>query len=708
MDAGSRGATPPAATQRRSDIEGLRFIAALLVACYHLWFGRVSGGVDVFFTVSGFLITLTLLGHLRDHGRPRPLRFVGRLLRRLLPAAVTVLLAVVVVRTFIFPPLVPSVPEIVASALFYENWQLAFSSVDYLASDDRHTVVQHFWAISVQGQVTLIWLALFAVVWIVTAVAGRTRWGHRPVLLAFLVGSFALSLTLSVIVTAEDQAFAYFNTFARVWEFALGGIVAVVLPRLAISSVVRRILGWFGLAAIVLCGVIFDLSTAFPGFAALMPTLGAALVLVAGAGVNAAPNPVLSWRPMAWLGGLAYGIYLWHWPLLLFARDALHFERVGLIGGLLIISGAIVLAWLTRVLVERPMFRLTAPPAELKGGTSDAAVVRRSTTIATAIPIVVIFAIVGSSLTVSAQAARADAGYRALIELALTQPTTGDTRYCLGAAARDPAGCVPLPAELDHIIPLAPLQDKAVVYEDGCATLGTDTAHLCPYGDRGGDVSILLIGNSHTASWFPAFSALADKNGWRLDVFFRPQCVFNPAPKKYGDDQTQCSKFYAEVTDQLTQLPPYDLVVSTYRTDGQFWSNADGERDDSIAVEGFRAAWAPLIARGSTIVVMRGVPHIGEDQLLCQEQGQKFGHDDCASPRSEAVDPDLMVLATRDYPGSVVIDMNDWFCTSTLCPATVGNVKVYQDTSSHLTSTFILTTAPYLEIELDKVLAARG
>ncbi|HEX7834839.1 MAG TPA: acyltransferase family protein, partial [Pseudolysinimonas sp.] len=214
MYPGSRGATPPAATERRADIEGLRFVAAILVATFHVWVGRVSGGVDVFFTVGGFLVTITLLGHLRDHGRPRPLRYLGRLSRRLLPAAATVLLAVVVVRTFIFPPLVPSVREIVASSLFYENWELAFSSIDYLDKDDPHTVVQHFWAISVQGQVSLIWLALFTLVWIVSAVAKRTSWSPRSVLLFFLFGLFALSLALSVILTAEDQSFTFFNTFA--------------------------------------------------------------------------------------------------------------------------------------------------------------------------------------------------------------------------------------------------------------------------------------------------------------------------------------------------------------------------------------------------------------------------------------------------------------------------------------------------------------
>jgi hypothetical protein len=396
---------------------------------------------------------------------------------------------------------------------------------------------------------------------------------------------------------------------------------------------------------------------------------------------------------VVWLGGLSYGIYLWHWPLLLFGRDALHFERLGPVGGLIIILTSVVLAWLTRVLVERPMFRMTRSPA--------------STTIATAVPVVAILAIVASSLTVGAQAARTDAGSRALIQLALTQPVTGDTRYCLGATARDPDGCEPLPPELNQVIPINPLDDKAAVYVDGCATQGTETARLCHYGDPSGETSILLIGNSHTASWFPAFNALADKNGWRLDVFFRPQCVFTPAPKIYGDDQSPCSTFYADVSDQLSQLPPYDLVVSTYRSDGQFWTNADGERDDSVAVQGFHDAWAPLIARGSTMVVMRAAPHIGEDQLACQEEQQRYGPEDCASPRTEAVDRDLMALATQDYPGSVVIDMTDWFCSSTLCPATIGNVKVYQDTSSHLTATFVLTTAPYLEAELKKVLTTR-
>lgn len=681
------------AGSRRRDIEGLRFIAAILVAVYHLWLGRVSGGVDVFFTVSGFLITLTLLGHLRDHERPRPLHYLGRLLRRLLPAAATVLLAVLIVRAFIVPPLLPSIPEIVASAFYFENWQLAFSSIDYLAADDPHTAVQHFWAMSVQGQFYLIWLALFLLVWLTIRLAGRRSPGVRAILMWYLVVSFAVSLTFSVILTAADQAFTYFNTFARVWEFALGGIVAVILPQLALPRWLRAILGWIGLAAVVVCGLVLNVSSMFPGFAALWPTLGAAFVLVSGGGRGAAANPVLSWRPLAWMGGLSYGIYLWHWPLLTFARDLLRRNEVGPTVGVVIIGGAIALAWLTRVLVERPLLALPRRIGSAQVGPA----------LATALPVVLVLAIVTSALSVSAEASRTDAAGRELLQRVLT----GGEVYCLGAAIHDPSGCTPLPPDLDRVFPVDPRKDNPAVYSDGCRTFGGEPAHLCRYGDPDGDVSILLIGNSHTATWFPAFESIATKNGWRLDMFFETGCTLTAAPKTPGSTDTACSRFYDDVMSQVAARPPYDLVVSTYRSNNVFWRDADGRVDDDIAVRGFRAAWDPLIARGSTVLVIQDVPHVRSDQIRCRDRDQRYGPGDCALPRAEAVGPDLMVRAATGYPGTAVIDMNDWFCTATTCPATVGNVKVYQDMSSHVTQSFILTTTPYLEAELRSVLARR-
>jgi len=677
----------PAPKARRRDIEGLRAVAALLVAAYHLWLGRVSGGVDVFFAVSGFLITTTLLGQWRDYGRFRAGLFFGNLARRLLPAALTVLIAVVLVRALILPPFLDG-PEIVASALYFENWFLAFSAIDYLAADDPHSAVQHFWAMSIQGQFYVIWFVVFA------ALARRTGEGSfRRVALVALGVLFAVSLVVSVVLTAADQAFTYFNTAARVWEFALGGVIALVIGRLRIPRVVRIVLGWVGLAMVVSCGLIFDVSTVFPGFAALWPTVGAAFVLIAGApGEQSGPNPVLAWRPVAWLGGLSYGIYLWHWPLLIFAREVLGRHDVGFRTGLAIIAASIVLSWLTRLLVERPLQRLREA---------------RGRVVATAGPVLVALAVVFSSLTATAVTERQDEEGRELLAAAAAPLTSTDPRPCLGAAALDPT-CEPLPESFDRVIPLNARADLPAIFRDGCRTSGDEVARLCHYGDPDGEVSILLYGNSHAASWFPAFRLLAERNGWRLDVFFRSGCVFNAYAKRVDAPKVSCVEFYEQVQAQLAELPPYDYVFSTYRTKGVNWFDANHEPDPERAMEGFRLAWEPLVARGSTILVIRDVPQAGPSQLSCRDRSRKYGADQCLRKRSDSEGNDLMFRAAIDHPNAIALDMNDWFCTVETCAATVGRVKVQQDTSSHITASYMLTVAPYLERELLRIFAERA
>lgn len=210
----------------RTDIEGLRAVAAILVAVYHIWLGRVSGGVDVFFVIAGFLVTGTLLRQLERTGRISAGSYLGRLMVRLLPNALTVLLAVGVATVLLFPVTRQAdvMREIVASALYVENWQLIANSVDYLARDAGDSPVQHFWAMSIQGQFYLIWLALALLATYVGA-----RYAARPRLTVLIALVTAVSFGCSVVMTWLDQPVAYFHTATRAWEFGVGGLVAAGL-----------------------------------------------------------------------------------------------------------------------------------------------------------------------------------------------------------------------------------------------------------------------------------------------------------------------------------------------------------------------------------------------------------------------------------------------------------------------------------------------
>lgn len=298
----------------RADIEGVRAVAALLVAIYHIWLGRVSGGVDVFFVIAGFLITGSLLRGMQRTGRVDVGRFLGRLAIRLLPNALTVLITVGVATVLLFPLSRQQavMREITASALYVENWQLIANSVDYLARDAEDSPVQHFWAMSIQGQFYLIWVALA----LISLVGARRAIGRRFIALMALLT--LVSFVISVTMTWTDQPVAYFHTATRAWEFGIGGLVAglVAVPRLSERG--QRIAGWSGLVLIVCTGMVVPVSSAFPGIAALLPVTGAVLILLGGTPSRHSVASVLSSRPLVSLGGVAYAIYLWHWPLLVF------------------------------------------------------------------------------------------------------------------------------------------------------------------------------------------------------------------------------------------------------------------------------------------------------------------------------------------------------------------------------------------------------
>ncbi|WP_306370448.1 acyltransferase, partial [Nocardiopsis sp. CC223A] len=328
----------------RPGIEGLRAVAVLLVAAYHIWLGRVSGGVDVFLMLTGLLVTASLLRAATGPGI-RYGAFLARLAARLLPTAALVVL-VTLAGTWLFLPQSQwreAPGGAVAALLGHTNWHLALDSVDYLARTGVPDPFQHFWSLSVQWQFYLLWPALIAGAVLLARRAGRDP--RRPLFWA-LAAVFALSLAYSVAVTHTNQPWAYFDTGARLWELALGGLVALLLPGLRPGRTARLLLGWGGLAALVLCGALLQVSTAFPGFAALWPTLAAAAVIAAGAPAGGAVgvDRLLSSRPLRYLGSISYALYLWHWPVLVFYLAATDRDLATPQGGAIVLSVSVLAA----------------------------------------------------------------------------------------------------------------------------------------------------------------------------------------------------------------------------------------------------------------------------------------------------------------------------------------------------------------------------
>ncbi|GAA3247806.1 hypothetical protein GCM10017691_57370 [Pseudonocardia petroleophila] len=343
----------PVRSRFRPELQGLRAVAVALVVVYHVWFDRVSGGVDVFFVISGFLLT-GQLARAAERGAPLDLvRRWSRTVVRLVPSVCVVLVGTVGAAALVLPESrwAQTVREVVAAALYLENWQLASDAVDYAARNDVASVVQQFWSLSIQVQFFVVWPLLVAVVVLAGPLAGV-----RARLLAALSAVLVVSLTCSVVMTAQDQPLAYFHSATRMWEFALGGLLALVVDALVLSRRARLLAGWVGLVGMVACGFVLDVGSSFPGWAALWPTACAVLVLGAGTSGDArGVDRVLSARPMQHLGDLSFALYLWHWPVLVLYLVVQGREEVGLRGGLGIVALSLVLAVATYHGVERPL-----------------------------------------------------------------------------------------------------------------------------------------------------------------------------------------------------------------------------------------------------------------------------------------------------------------------------------------------------------------
>lgn len=671
----------------RPEIEGLRTVAFILVAIFHIWFNRVSGGVDVFFTVAGFLIAVTLLGQIRRDGRVRAGRFFGRLALRLLPTVSVVLLAVLVLTVLITPfaEWRDVFQQVIASVTYWENWYLAFNAVDYLAIDTSRSPVQHFWAISIQGQFYILWFVAFGVsAWI----AQRRGQSVRHVALVVFSLAIAASLVWSVYQTHTDQQFAYFSTLTRVWEFGLGGVLALVVDRIRLNRTFAAILSWISLATIVSIGVLLPVADSFPGYVALIPVVAACTIIATGQQeARWGASAVLASKPLVWLGGLGYGVYLWHWPVLIFALEVRNHAQAGPLTGAAVLVVSVALAWLTKRLVETPVLRWR-----------DSGAVRVRRTAFAGVAICTLIVVTGAGIGL----VRVDSQIAQEQEM-LAHP-------CLGANILDDMRNCDVASLDGAVVPSNPSTDSALIFRGKdsagrrCATGMTSSAFSpCVFGNANSDTKIALIGNSHAAVWFPAYREIAERNDWRLDSFFKNSCTFNSASRSQPQDiwRTTCDEWNIKLSEYMADAGPYDYVLTSSIALNNSFIGTDGKISMQAGVDGYKDVWQPLIDDGATILAVRDYPRATKDVLDCARENPDAI---CERPRDDAVvefDNEAIAVAASELDGAEVIDMNDWFCIDDVCPAVIGNVQVYRDVS-HFTNTYGLTLTDALLREIRK------
>ncbi|MFI5622734.1 acyltransferase family protein [Nocardioides sp. NPDC051685] len=673
--------------QRIAEIHGLRGLALALVVVFHLFGnGRVSGGVDVFLALTGFLVTRSLVRRVTS-SELRLADHYGRTFLRLSAPTLVVLAGTAVLMVAAMPRSMwgSTLREIAASAAYVLNWEMIRSQLAYGAAGPSASPLQHFWSLAVQGQFLLVWP-------VVVVVVGRLARGRLRLVLALVVAvgtlaSFVFAWWLGV----ADQQVAYFHTGARFWELGLGALVALRLDHLRPPDAIRPALAWLGLLLVASSGFVLDGAALFPGPWALWP-VGGALLVVLGSGSSArwGPQHLLAIRPLRFVADISFPLYLWHWPLLVAWLSWTYATRITLPAAVVVLSASVALAWLTHRFVELPVTRVGPPFAGL----------RRLVTVP-----VVLALVAAGTLTGAAEVERQDAAARqAAVEAA--------KRYagCIGAATLDPAtaGCEGpdrlLDASLGYQAP-----DGSDCWSNKERPVRFKVCTLGP--SRGYPRRLLAIGDSHNHQLVPAYREIAERRGWRIDVASRAGCHWN-ARDRVGSPRTTvdlCREWKSQLAAYLETEPGIDAYLVIHSSQIAVEAH-DGETPGEALSNGLAEAWAsrpdptvPVIAIRDSPIFEGSTTRFARVVQPCIDDAGLAAATSCARDRKQVVRDDGTAGATRLTANAHRIDLTDYFCRAETCSPVVGSLQVYQD-GFHISPLYAATLAPYLGDRIAKIL----
>jgi peptidoglycan/LPS O-acetylase OafA/YrhL len=676
----------------RADVEGLRAVAVLAVVAYHAGLPFAHGGyvgVDVFFVISGFLITGQFVRELEIRGRLSLLPFYARRVRRLLPLSLVVLVSTVAAGALLLDPLRARtlVLDGLAALCYGLNWRLAHQGADYLTATAAPSALQHYWSLGVEEQFYALWpLVLLLGAGMVKRAADPG--GRRRRLAQVLTLVVVASLAASALGTARSQPWAYFGLHTRAWELAAGGLAALGAERLArLGGGRAAALTWSGLSMVVVSVVAYDDTTAFPGLAATVPAFGAVLVVAAGCRRPVGGAEACLGRPsMQLVGSLSYGWYLWHWPLLLLTPAALG-HGLSARARVLVSLLALPLAAVTYRLVEHPARSMTWPVRLPWRG-------------------------VGTGLAASAAAAAL-----VLIVLVALPEARGrgtDQDVALLVTNRDPAARVaeaiekaltarPVPANLTP--PLAEVRAETSLplpQRDSCHSDFADTRSRtdCVYGDKTADRTIVLFGDSHALQWFPALEVLATRRHYRLVDVTKSSCtpmsltIWNETLRR---PYAECDTWRRDAIRRIRALRPDLIVLSTLTGTGAHGLHGGGAGFDAAWAKGTSRTVAQLRTVGTRVAVLGDTVLPGQQVPECLADNL----DDagaCSFYRAGGIEPlgrRTAQAASARAAGALVVDPVPWLCSRRQCPTVVGNLLVYRD-EQHLSTAYSAWLAPVL------------
>lgn len=656
---------PKNTAEFRPDIEGLRGIAILLVLLFHAGLPWTPGGfigVDVFFVISGFLITGKLWRESQQPGGLNITRFYAWRIRRLLPAALVAVAVISLVGLLLAAPLDRSelAADGAASALSIANMRF-IGSVDYFAATTSPSPFLHFWSLSVEEQFYLVWPALIVLL--------TWRGGSSRRLIAALLIGVVASFALSIWLTDTSPARAFYLLPTRVWQLGVGGLLALV----GMMGTSRRAgaLAWAGLAAVAVAGVALTAEMPYPGLAALLPTAGAAALLYGGAAPSG-PVRLLAAAPLRFLGKISYSLYLWHWPLLVLPIMFLERSLTG-VEVVASVAVAIGVSWLSWRFVEQPFRygdrsrRATSWSAIRVGVAGILSVALFSQGLAAALP----------SSAVAVQPTPSPSG----------SPVASD-------------GPITLPADLTPSLASA-RDDEERLRGDGCLAFErVTTPPNCVYGVKGSAITIALVGDSHASHWFPAIEAIALERGWRLVTFVKVSCSFTTLAQRnlaLKREYRECTAFNEATVARLNQIKPALTIIVNRRTFRPI------EEDITSALAG--AALGEMVARipGATAILV-DTPDPGRDVPACLSKHPSDIRA-CLFTQDDADNREIGIAerVAADVSGARLIDLTANICTEWPCSPISESVLIYRD-EDHMTETFSRSLAAPLGVEIAKLL----
>lgn len=655
-------------TSYRHDIQGVRAIGAILIMIYHIWFDKVSGGVDVFFVVSGYFMAGMLARSYLREGRVKPFEFWGRIIRRIAPLAYSVIAATVILGWFLMPANLwrGSINEVLSSALHIENWQLIAKGTNYLASNDPPSPLQQFWALSLQVQFyfilpLILWLSIQLSKWL----------GSYKVMVLIVALIIAGSFAFSIYYTNLNAAAAYFHTGTRAWEFFVGVALFLASPFISMSAKVAKALMGLGFLLILAVGILVPQSAAYPGYIAALPVAAAGFMIIAGMCDNSGyVYQLLSSKALVYIGGISFSLYLWHWPILIYFQHytGIKPSEMPLAAGLVIISMAFALSVLSKSLIENAF-------ATIKINSSLAPY-----TIGLAFFVPVFF----SSYYMRAELSALYEEVRANKNLV--------AGYYQGKSVYIQSG-PPNVALKNYIGNKVDINSPSL---DG-TSLGLKEGEVLfgEYGNKSSDNTIVLVGGSKNAHWVPLFRYLAKKHHSKVIVFNKSACSFGHNANKPTDTAKyqSCNEWNRRIIGSIKDMRPQPKVVIANISRHQ-----DGKE---IVPSGYISSIKQVLSFGIPVIGLRINP-LHDDPNGCLWRTNDSSA--CTSSywaSMKKTNPMIPLKTNHQLTGLHLVDFKEVLCIDNICPA-LFNGRLAMTDDSHLTRSYITHLAPALEKSLNK------